>query len=677
MTLHSAFGSGSERRPQEIPASSRTPTHARPAGFFTNAWRALAQSHADGGLFLWPAAIGFWILVHGFRGITADASLYVARALADLDPAGLGRDMAFVYDGQSRFSLFPLVLRHLVAILGTGLTADVLAIAATAAWLVALTVLLRQFLPTRFVPLSILCVALLPSFYGSAGIFHYAEVLAIPRPFAESLALFALWALAAGHSWRAFALLVGATLLHPIMALAGWAVFGLVLCREDRRWWFAALVIGAAVIAAGVFGLPVARRLVMPVDADLRAFATYRVPYLFPVKWPLESFGPVLIEAVTLAIAASFFEGRRRAILIATIAAGVGGLIAQIVFGDFAGLLLVIQAQLWRMAWLLAALGAAMLGVAAFELWQRGPRGHIVLAGLCIAWLIDDHLLLAAPAALVIVLFHFGPRSASVQSSWTPARALWAAAAALALLLGFYYLAAYGELVRNIPQEHYYPGEFLWGDSSLAFMLMGLMLTIYTFVRGTPVLSATRSAAALGVVAAALTLWDSRPAFQRMFDAGHHPAALTALIASRPGEILWIGGLAEGWLLAGRPQWASRQQGSGTIFSRALTLEWRRRMQFLMAHGLAERDAIVAFHVASAREMPRLTRDGVRALCTRQDAPAWIIAPVMADVPIPTSLKPRYWQLENPNFIISKTPSNFEWHRVSAYAVLPCAGSKV
>jgi len=51
-----------------------------------------------------------------YRGIFQDPQIYIGRAVADLDPSGVGRDLMFVHDGQFGFSLFPFVVRAMVAL---------------------------------------------------------------------------------------------------------------------------------------------------------------------------------------------------------------------------------------------------------------------------------------------------------------------------------------------------------------------------------------------------------------------------------------------------------------------------------------------------------------------------------------------------------------------------------
>ena len=62
--------------------------------------------------------VALFALCHPYAGLLGDSTIYAVRALADLDPAGLGRDPMVVLDGQMHFSLFPSLYRPLVAAFG-------------------------------------------------------------------------------------------------------------------------------------------------------------------------------------------------------------------------------------------------------------------------------------------------------------------------------------------------------------------------------------------------------------------------------------------------------------------------------------------------------------------------------------------------------------------------------
>ena len=617
-------------------------------------------------------ALALWILTHAYQGIVGDASVYIARALADLDPTGVGRDMMFVHDGQSRFSIVPLLLDRLVAAFGTNTTGLLLAYTSMLVWIAALAAFASRYVQKPFIAIVVIFVALLSTSYGAPLRFHFAQVLAVPRPLAEALVLAALAGLAGGRTWLGFAFLFLASLVHPLMALAGWAVFALVLSYEDRRWRFAFIAAAVLLLIGAAAGMPVVHRLFTVMDPDLKAFAEYRSPHLFPTLWPIGFLGPILAQAASLAIAASFVDGRRRLILIAVIFAGIGGIVAQAIFADHFSLLLVVQVQLWRLAWITAALGGAALAFCALALWPDGPRSHIVLALLALAWLTGTTPVSAGLFAGSALAVHFLGRRWNLPFTWMVAGFVWGIACLVALVLNVHYFAGYIDFMARLPPAHRRSSRYFWVERYVAFPILGLVL----------VLAFTRKSAWLR----ASWLWPHfafawRPSvygmtgapFQKMIDAGKHPPTLAQAIASRPGEILWVDGLAEAWYLAGRPQWASPEQGVSTIFSATLAHDWRARMRFLIAEGLAAKNGIATIKVASTADLPQLTKANVTHLCARPDAPAWIVAPVYKDTIIPPGFETHEWHLPQPNFRMTEEPRFYAWHRIDAYAILACA----
>jgi hypothetical protein len=148
----------------------------------------------------------------------------------------------FVHDGQFGFSLFPFVVRAMVALWGPAMTGEVLAVVAALAWFWA-----------------------------------------------------GLAALAANRDVVCLCCLAAATLLHPIMALAGFGVFVAVRGREDRRWfWFCACA-GALSILGGALGLPLMDRFFTAIDPSLQSLHESHNAFLFPSLWPIESYPPLIV----------------------------------------------------------------------------------------------------------------------------------------------------------------------------------------------------------------------------------------------------------------------------------------------------------------------------------------------------------------------------------------------
>lgn len=617
-------------------------------------------------------AVAFWVLAHPFQGIYSDANIYIGQALAKLDPGGVGRDMIFVNDGQLGFSLFPLLMQYLVAHLGTLGVTWLFAGLSIFCWIAALSAFTRQFVGWRAVPVVVIFLALLPTYYGWPWHLHYSEIIAIPRPFAEALVLAALAALVAGCTWLALAALIAASLIHPLMALAGWSVFGLVVCREDLRWRIAAGIMIVAALVAAFAGAPLLARLLTPIAPDLKALAVGRSPMLFLKCWPAESYYPMATQAATLLIAASLYTGRRQAIFVAVVMVAFTALAAQFVFGDQLGLVLILQAQLWRMTWLMAALAAVALALLALRLRRAAPRDHAAFALLAMAWVSYDSIWCTVLLAAAALLLRFG-FARSNSFSWRLAALVWGAAIVWGLFWITTYLVGYADFVAGLPLGAPSGISYLFARRYLALPICALALMLF-FASPSRLKSLVEAALAAVLVCLAAWAWDSRPEFQKLINANAHPAALVDKLASRPGEILWINGLTESWFLAGRPQWASAQQGVSSIFSPQLGRKWRARMQFLIAQGLADRHILAQTpEIAATADLPRVTRAGLDHLCARPDAPAWVIVPEWGPDAIASGLKADLWSPGVPNYFMTEETNGYAWHRITDYAVFPCA----
>ena len=162
-----------------------------------------------------------WIFVSYYTGIDGDARIYMARALADLAPNGVGRDIMFALDGQSSFTIFRILAAKLVALLGPANAALALAVLNMAAWSAAMAALASRFASGRALAVLLVCAAVLSCPYGFYPLMGSREIIAVPRPLSEAGVLFALAALCAGRIRLSLALLGIAALLHPIMALPG------------------------------------------------------------------------------------------------------------------------------------------------------------------------------------------------------------------------------------------------------------------------------------------------------------------------------------------------------------------------------------------------------------------------------------------------------------------------
>jgi len=601
-------------------------------------------------------------------GLRHDARLYFGDALARLDPQGVGRDVMFAHDGQFGFSLYTPALAWLVK--GLGLDAAVMLVSAfgLAIWLAALLLLMSRLLadlPVVWRRAATVLVIVVAPYYGAHEVFAYGEAFATPRILVEAAGMAALAAWLSDRRWLAGGILVAAMVLHPIMALCGLGVLFVALCLEDRRWLLAGLA-GAAVLAiAAALRLPVAERLLLVMDPAWRAISEDRSPTVFVSLWSAEAWGRVAVQAVTLGVAAALSQGPVRRLMTAALIAGLLG-VSFSWMADRLSLVLPIQIQAWRTLALMAILGAAGLAVCGRELAKRGPTGVLALCALIIGWTYigwGEIALIAAGVALAAALigdraaWSAPRRAAGVMIALTGLVVLaWMLVRLKALHLGLAVLPAGQGVSPSLIWNTGLPG---WIAAAAALILAARPTMLKPW-------STALGAAVLAILA--LMLWDSRSDFMRQRNAGPD-LALQTLLATRPGEILWLAGDVEPWTLAGRASWASKFQSAGGVLSRPLAVVLDDRIDRLIAVGLVDKGWRAPFGAApSAPKVPTLEQ--VSAVCSVADAPAWIVAPLAPGTGVDPALAARLWAPRAPY----EADLGGRWFVATRYAAIPCAG---
>ena len=611
------------------------------------------------------ASLLVFALCRPFQGVAGDGIIYLTRALADLDPDGVGHDMMFVYDGQSGFSIFRFVAAGLVAALGPAGAAALLAVVDGLAWLGGLTVLARGLAGRRSAWLVPFVVAALPLGYGAFDLLQAGETLATPRPLAEALVLLALAACL--HRRRALAAgcLALAAALHPIMALAGVAVAPVLVVR--LRSLLVAICVGVlAVVAATALHLPLFDRATTIVDPAWQALLVERHPYLFPTLWPLDTFARTILSVATIYIAGRFASGPPKRLLLGAALVGPLGILASAIFGDGMSVLLVEQMQLWRLEWLTSTIGAASLALCVLHLWPRGHFARLALALLCLGWTLDpDRAVAAAAGALAVLLVELDRRAAFRVDARVTSLLLALLASALVGVKG----AQLVDLAGSGAAAAHPVLAALSNVHAVAVPVLAIaMLTVGRGRTPRPALAATLLLAALGLG----LFWDARSPRQRALEERAPVDTLLALVAAYPGAVLWPGG-AEPWYLLGRPSWAYQVQGAGGVFSRRLTFLFHDRMTALVAAGLAPATVLAPFKPAQTFASPQLTQGGVAAICARADAPAWIVMPLPPGLSPPAGVVAHAWRPPWPSPTVRLVDGAPVWQDIQGYTVLACA----
>lgn len=639
--------------------------------------------------FAWAAflAFGLFLLTRAYRGVSGDALIYVTRELGRRDPQGLGRDLMFVADTQTGYTIFARIVAVLLDLLSPASTSLVLTLAGLALWFAGAALLARG-LASRMAPKTaaddnrsafavLAFVAVFPLTYAAFDVLSAAEPMATPRPFAEAFVMAGLAAMLHGRNFAALACGLLAGLFHPLMALGGFAAGLFYLSLQDARWLWLALAGAAAVCLAAWLKVPVAANLFVALDPEWRAVLERRTAYLFPSLWPSAYWSMLGVSAMTLAVAARLTDGPVRQLLVAVLLACAAGLAAAALFGDLWASVLMVQLQPWRVVWIAAVLAPMALAMAALHLWPRGTPERVSLACLALAWICRDTWTIAIPLSLAawFLLNESDRLRGRMSPLWS--RVMWAAVALAALVWTGLPLEALWRSARATPAGFEFERAYLWSVSPLALPVAALAIFMALSRRRWPAMALILPALVIATLAA--VSFDDRPRFQIALETSTAPPGLLAALPTDKGPVLWLGGGKESWYWAGRPNWAAAIQGSSIVFSRALATEWGDRARALVALGLeparllqpwtADRAGDSSAAVPGSGAISR--SDAFAAICARADAPSAIVAPLSEGDLMPPGA--RIVESSQPAFTLQTSAQGLEWKRTVRYAVHSCA----
>ena len=521
-----------------------------------------------------------WLLTHRYHGIHHDALFYAVQALAHGDPARFEHDLFFAFGSQGDYSLFTPLHAWSSRQIGLGTSAFALLAAAQCTWAFAAFQIARQWLHGTFLVAGLALLFALPAQYGYESVFHYAESFLTARIWAESLVLLGLAATLKGRSGLAVAAILGACLLHPIMALPG--MLFLAAYHWQRHWKWLPLLFMLALAVAGA--LP-------KMDAAWLELVEKRAPFVFIDRWRWQEWvEPFTWIGILLAAARGIASARNAFFALAlTGAAGIG----LAVIATLTKAALFVQAQPWRCLWLLKVCGLLALVALFMQYWRRSAADRWLLAGFVAAALTAGSL--GGATAMVLALL--------ANSLWRrevpPVLPRWVVPGAVLALFAVLFetllaLLQQGSYLLERIQGALSPGKH-WPVGDLASLFYGPLALLLAPLAVILVLAAgRRPAAAIG--AALIFLSTAAFGWYRADDLLQNHLFRTT--HARPFDreippdatVYWEGNFLYSWFLLRQGNYASIQQSVGVVFSRQTAQETRRRLARISAFSQTDSD---------------------------------------------------------------------------------------
>jgi hypothetical protein len=582
-----------------------------------------------------PAALvllALWLPTHPWDGLWHDSRLYAVQALHRLMPQQFAGDLFFLYGSQDAFTLFSPLYAALIAACGLDTAAMLVQGVGSMLWVGAAAFLLAAFLRGLPFWVGLALLVALPADYGPMiTMFNIGEAFPTPRLLAEGLGMLAMGcAVRRRWAWALPALALGA-LLHPLMT-AGVALFGVLYLAEGRR----RLVIAALLLASGIgaaggaawLGIAPFDGLLRTMDAEWYAHVVAMTPAVAWDGWRLAEWGSRTALAFSLVLAAARLLPAPRARFFGCVAvAGALGLLASWVGTGLVHNQLLMQAQPWRVLWLVQLASAMALACLWPRYWRQGRLMRALLLAFCVAILtrntIGGLLGMLAAALLCWQGQRAQPRQLTRREYGLALLVLAGLAGALPLELGAG-PAWSGIFGNDFPLAS---RDTLWlfillKRGAAALLGVGLLVLVWRVGgSGRRGALAAASALALAVLAggAALALAQARASAALRLPAPAQAAvrqAFLPLIA--PGAVVyWQNDVSASWFLLQRANYASNTQMAGMVFNRGTAVEGRRRLARLERLGVAD-SVRLRSRVETSRvveQLPPPSRAGLAHAC--------------------------------------------------------------
>ena len=527
--------------------------------------------------------VTLWLLMHGYHGIREDGQIYAFQAYARLHPQ-LAADLYLQNTSQDQFTLFSPLYRWFIDLLGLENAARLLTLIFTLWFLAATYGFARAVAGRDAAWLAVAFLLIVAGDYGGSGVFQMLDPFLTARLPAEALIVSALFCQFRRMSVLGLLLTLAALFIHPLMALPGlltlvclWLPF-----RVSVPGAFGCVFV-TLTLAVFAVNAPAFSHFLSVMDASWTDVVQERSQFLFLQLWSIRDWAvngrPFIFLAFT---AFAVTDERIRKLCIVAALVGAAGLAVAFIGGLIGPVALLVQGQAWRWVWIGIFISAALAPSTLLQVWRNEKCGPLCALLMVLGWTLPgvDGM---ASASLGLIFWvtraHMSSRLAS-RFRWV--------SAALGTAIVIWTLAKCWAILSPPPPS---PGRALLGlaqvQGGFALKILAILLgaLVWWGVRIRPtiwvamVLSAMLTAFSFLIFPAAFrqarTLGDAAEIQEFADWEKLMPQTATVLVAPPRDVGTFV------WFTLARPNYLALDQSSGVVFSRATSVEVRRRSEVL------------------------------------------------------------------------------------------------
>jgi len=525
-----------------------------------------------------------WLALHGYHGITEDGQIYAFQAYARLHPQ-FAADLYLQNTSQDQFTLFSPLYGWFIGLLGLENTARLLTLTFTL-WFLGATYGFARAVASRDAAwLAVAFLLIVEGDYGGSGVFHILDPFLTARLPAEALIISGLLFHARSMKRLGLLLPLAASFIHPLMALPGLLT---IICLWLPFRISVAGAIGGVLVTLAFAVLAVHAPTFSPdltiMDASWTDVVQERSQFLFLQLWSIRDWAVNARPFIYLAFTAfAVTDERVRNLCMVAALVGGAGLAVAFIGGLVGPVALLVQGQAWRWVWIGVFVSATLAPFTLIQVWRDEKCGPLCALLMVLGWTlpgVDGTACASIGLIFWLVRAHMSSRLASrfrwVFVSLGAAIVMWTlvkcwaivsppthpsgpAPLSLAQVQDIFALKIPAVLLGALAWWGVRTRRTTWVPMVLSAMLTAFSLLIFP--------AAFRQARTLGAAAEIQEFADWENVI---------PPTDTVFVAP-PRD---VGAFV--WFTLARPNYLALDQSSGVVFSRATSLEIRRRSEVLL-----------------------------------------------------------------------------------------------
>lgn len=580
-----------------------------------------------------------WIIVHPYRGVDQDASLYAIQALGQIYPEIFHDDLFLKFTSQENFTFFTKIYVFVIHQIGFSAANIVIFILGQLSWFIAAFLVTGLFYRGSSKYLAFAFAVVMPRYYSSQMIFSFAETFLTPRLFAESLILLSIFFGVQNKYLLSVLFLLSALLIHPIIAATALLFFSVYFfLKNGKVMILVGMVLLTIAMLMALLKVPPFDGIFKIMDGEWTHVVQKQTGFLFIGNWSTRDLLPIITSFISVTTYCLLTGKKRRLLFISVGFATLIAFFLSITFGDLVNNVLILQMQLWRTSWLLLFFGYLCFLSIYVNIRKRFHFKKSFLIACCVCWLIPYRsiFIMIYPLILLVAFLSFLTKNCRKFEqplcsflNWKKYQVVGESLDNFLFLLcimliaadHFVFLYLLSELQKSTPYlkmppfDHSFYHCFLITILSLIFLLRQIRTKDHRFIL-----------ISFGLLFYSLAVWDQRLSLERLIGEkfGIEPVWMKSIPLS--AEVFWPGFPEASWFLAKRKNYVSALQSSGVVFSRDTALLFKKRMKSTEILYDLE-NPLKFYNCKNAEQIDEQFRQGLKKSCSDSSDLDYIILP--------------------------------------------------